>query len=203
MYFFKTVSWSARGFTLVRCSFSSRASSADDQMFGEEETLLLSLLFRDREPSRPRVILPFSLMGTCIRDPEKTCMRVQDALGPAGKAGKTQSRQILYQHMGKYWIDICSYQTLISFLMSLYPAAHRVAFPISGSTQVWLVKMWLHLEMKNWSGLWTHCALRRLARLGCPILWVNAPLCACRENRAAQKSLGVGKGRRGRWGAWQ
>ncbi len=133
MYFFKTVSWSARGFTLVRCSFPPEPLVQMIRCLEKRKHCFSPSFFRDREPSRPRVILPFSLMGTCIRDPEKTCMRVQDALALQVKLGNAEQTNTIPAHG-----EILDWHMFLSdsyqFPHVFVSCSASVAFPISGST---------------------------------------------------------------------
>lgn len=55
--------------TLVRWSFPPEPLVQMIKCLEKRKHCLSPSFFRDRDPSRPRVILPFSLMGTWMRDP--------------------------------------------------------------------------------------------------------------------------------------
>lgn len=103
----------------MRCSFPPEPLVQMIRCLEKRKHCLSPSFFRDREPSRPRVILPFSLMGTCIRDPEKHA-----CVSAAGKARKRRADKY------KDWIDICSSQ----FPRVFVSCSVSVTFPILGST---------------------------------------------------------------------
>lgn len=63
--------------TLVMWSFPPEPRVQMIRCLEKRKHCLSPSFFRDKEPSRPRVIFPFSLIGTWIREPMESCTEAQ------------------------------------------------------------------------------------------------------------------------------